>query len=331
MKINIYYGGRGLIEDPTIYTINKIAAVLEELRVEVVRYNLYEEKSGILVLPKTLKEADGVILATTLEWMGMGGFMQQFLDACWLYADKKNLAKIYMMPVVTSSTHGEREVAEQLIKGWELLGGMTAQGIATYVNNYVDFETDSAYSEIIEEKAEDLYRVINKKSKRLPSSNLVLGQGISSPNAINLTPQESEQLSAYVSDDTYVKKQKEDIEELTQLFNEMLDRGDGELDKSLINSFFKNFIGSDNFIGSFNILIEDMGKTLIVKVNNQKVDTRFGEDEISDVNIRTNKAVINNIVLGRTTFQGAFMSGELTAKGDFNKLRSLDKVFNFNL
>ena len=44
MRINIYYGGRGLIEDPTIYAINKITEVLEELRVEVVRYNLYEEK-----------------------------------------------------------------------------------------------------------------------------------------------------------------------------------------------------------------------------------------------------------------------------------------------
>ena len=35
---------------------------------------------------------------------------------------------------------------------------------------------------------------------------------------MELTPQESEQLSKYVSDDTYVKKQKEDIEELSQMF-----------------------------------------------------------------------------------------------------------------
>ena len=31
---------------------------------------------------------------------------------------------------------------------------------------------------------------------------------------MDLTPQESEQLSQYVADDSYVKKQKEDIEEL---------------------------------------------------------------------------------------------------------------------
>lgn len=27
MQVNIYYGGRGLIDDPTLYTIEKIAQV----------------------------------------------------------------------------------------------------------------------------------------------------------------------------------------------------------------------------------------------------------------------------------------------------------------
>ena len=28
MNVNIYYGGRGLIEDPTIYVMNKVTEVL---------------------------------------------------------------------------------------------------------------------------------------------------------------------------------------------------------------------------------------------------------------------------------------------------------------
>ena len=40
MNINIYYGGRGIIDDPTIYVINKMQEVLEELSVHVERYNL---------------------------------------------------------------------------------------------------------------------------------------------------------------------------------------------------------------------------------------------------------------------------------------------------
>ena len=91
MKINIYYGGRGLMDDPTLYVINKMQSVLEELHVEVERYNLYELKNTIPTLPQTLKEADGIILATTVEWHGIGGYMSQFLDACWLYGDRKRL------------------------------------------------------------------------------------------------------------------------------------------------------------------------------------------------------------------------------------------------
>ena len=50
MNINIYYGGRGLIDDPTLFVINKMQEVLEELRVNVTRYNLYEYKSTISTL-----------------------------------------------------------------------------------------------------------------------------------------------------------------------------------------------------------------------------------------------------------------------------------------
>ena len=89
MKINIYYGGRGIMNDPTLYVIDKMQEVLEELNVGVQRFNLYEQKNSIPTLPQTLKDADGIILATTVEWYGIGGFMQQFLDACWLYGDKE--------------------------------------------------------------------------------------------------------------------------------------------------------------------------------------------------------------------------------------------------
>lgn len=89
MKINIYYGGRGLLDDPTLYVISRIENVLKELRVKVERYNIYEHKNEIATLPQTFKDVDGIILATTVEWLGIGGYMQQFLDACWLYGDKE--------------------------------------------------------------------------------------------------------------------------------------------------------------------------------------------------------------------------------------------------
>ena len=110
-RVNIYYGGRGLIEDSTIYVMNKLTEVLQELNVEVKKYNLYEDRRGISVLPKTLQEADGIILAAAVEWFGIGGLLQQFLDACWLYGNKETIKSLYMMPVVISTTYGEREAA----------------------------------------------------------------------------------------------------------------------------------------------------------------------------------------------------------------------------
>ena len=38
--INIYYGGRGLIDDPSIYVMDKLTTVFDELNVNVKRYNL---------------------------------------------------------------------------------------------------------------------------------------------------------------------------------------------------------------------------------------------------------------------------------------------------
>ncbi len=329
MNINIYYGGRGLIEDPTIYTIQKLTEVLTELRVNVTRYNLFEQKNNITMMPNTLKEADGIILAVNVEWMGIGGYMQQFLDSCWLYGDKQKIKKIYMFPVVLANTYGEREAESTLIKAWELLGGISLDGVVAYVENHVDFETNPEYAKSIEQRAETLYRIINQKAKPFPSSNSVVVHNILSTN-IELTPQEGEQLSMYVSDDTYVKKQKEDIEELAQLFKGMLQSDNVDGKTEFLKNFRENFKpqGSD-FNASFSITMTDTDKTLVLEVSGSHLKCSYGTKEDADVVAKTTRDVINRLVNGRTTFQGAFMSGELSAKGDFKTLRTFDQVFQF--
>jgi multimeric flavodoxin WrbA len=332
MKIIIYYGGRGLIEDPTLHVISKLTQVLEEIRVQVTRYNLYEEKNSIAMLPKTLKEADGVILATTVEWMGIGGLMQQFLDACWLYGDKDKLTKLYMLPVVMASTYGERDAELTLMKAWELLGGIPCNGLSAYVEDHVEFETNADYAGIIEKKAEAFYRTIHQKTKMLPSSNNAIKQNVLRNTSIVLTPQESEQLSMYVSDDTYVKKQKEDIEELAQLFKEMLDNNsEGEGGQEFIRNLKDNFHPIDDFVASYSINLSDVKKTLVVEINNRRLKCYYGDKPDADVIAKTTHTVMNKLILGRITFQGAFMSGDLTAKGNFKTLRTFDQVFQFNI
>ena len=195
MKVNIYYGGRGLLDDPTLYVINKMQEVLQELRVNVERYDIHEYKNSISTLPQTLKEADGIILATTVEWLGIGGYMQQFLDACWLYGDKEKLQNMYMQPVVMSTTYGEREAEITLSNAWDILGGLPCNGICAYVEDLVSFEMNEEYSSIIEKKAENLYRTISQKVKGLPTSNQAVTRSVLRTQQMELTPQETEQLS----------------------------------------------------------------------------------------------------------------------------------------
>lgn len=350
--INIYYGGRGLIDDPSIYVMDKLTTVFDELNVNVKRYNLYEDKHGISVLPKTLKEADAVIITASVEWFGIGGLLQQFLDACWLYGDKDAIRRLYMLPVVLSTTYGEKEAYQTLTKAWEILGGTPCDGICAYVSSSVDFETNNDYGMLIEKKAENFYRTFTKKMVTFPSSSNAVVETSQAVKPMTLTPQESEELSMYVSDDNYVKRQKEDIEELTQLFKNLMDDDtdtstsdkDTELDTAslfanilnkngdddkYINAFRTHFNPIPDTAISFALNISDQSQTLVLDMDNSKLNCYYGEKPDATATLKANHIVIDRIISGEITLQEAFMTGSVTAKGNFNILKSFDRIFNF--
>ncbi len=329
MNIKIYYGGRGVIDDPTIYVLNRMQEVLEELRVNVTRINLFEHKNSILTLPQTLKDADGIILATTVEWLGIGGDMQTFLDACWLYGDKDVISNIYMCPVVMSTTYGEREAKLNLTNAWEILGGLPCSGLCGYIENTSELEKNEQYTSIIDRKAENLYRVVRQRVPSFPASNMAVKQKVSTSTGINLTPQESEELSRYVSDDGYVRRQKEDIQELASFFKSRLDEETKEPSGEYTQVFEKVFKPSPGFEASYSFNIGHPEGKLILKVDGSHMECSYGEVAHATVEGTTEGNVMDDIVHGRMTFQRAFMSGAMTVKGDFKALRMLDQVFPF--
>ncbi|MDD6491766.1 MAG: SCP2 sterol-binding domain-containing protein [Firmicutes bacterium] len=330
MKINIYYGGRGLMDDPTLYVINKMQAVLEELHVTVERFNLYELKNSITTLPQTIKTADGIILASTVEWYGIGGYMHQFLDSCWLYGDKEKIAKTYMCPIVMSTTYGEREGKLTLSVAWEILGGLPCSGICGYIADTSIFEGNEDYNKIIEKKAENMYRTINQKLASLPASNQAVKQMVSITKNIDLTPQESEQLSQYASDDSYVKRQKQDIQELTSLFRDLMGNAEKEDGKEeYIAEFKEHFVPQAGFKAVYKIQIEGKSKALIIEINGSEHNYYYGNADNPDVEIQINRETMDDITFARMTFQRAFMGGAMKMKGDFKILRTLDQIFVF--
>ena len=329
MNINIYYGGRGIIDDPTLFVINKMQEILQELRVNVSRYNLYECKNTIPTLPQTLKDADGIVLATTVEWYGIGGYMQQFLDSCWLFGDKEKMSEIYMCPVVMSTTYGEREGKLNLSTAWEILGGKVCSGICGYIEDTVTLEMNEQYISLIEKKAENIYRTINQHMVCLPTSNQAVKQKIAVPQSNNLTPQETEQLSQYVSDDSYVQRQKQDIQELASLFRDRLSEGGSDDEEEYLAVFRKAFRPLPGFRAEYSFAVEEKKKKLAVSIDGSKLECSYGTLEQPDVEMQLNRATMEDIVNGRMTFQRAFMSGAMKTKGDFRILRTLDQVFSF--
>ncbi len=335
MRVNIYYGGRGLIDDPTIFVIERITKVLDELQVSVDRYNLFEQKSSIMVMPKTLKGVDAVILAASVEWFGIGGFLQQFLDACWLYGDKEEIKKIYMLPVVMATNYGEREAEFSLIRAWEMLGGVPCEGICAYVENHVEFETDAEYNLMIEKKTENFYRTISKHQTGFPNSNMQVMKTVLRSPTLPLTPQESEQLSVYVSNDEYVKKQKEDIEELTNLFKGMV--GEAPKKDEYIEALKEHFYPADDVEVIYQLDLTDENSSLIIEVNKEDLDVQrvslgtAPKNGKPDVTAKVRTEVFRDILDGEKTFQGAFMRGDMPAvNGNFTMVRYFDSLFRFN-
>lgn len=343
------------MDDPTIYVLNKITEVLTELRVDVNRYNIFEEKNAIATLPATLQDADGVILATTVEWFGMGGYMMHFLDMCWLYADKQQLSGLYMLPVVMATTYGEREVESNLVKAWETLGGIPLAGLVAYVENQDEFENNEAYRNLIEKRAESLYRSVHQKVENLPNSNYAVRTNLLKTRTIELTPQEREQLSKFVSDETYVKQQKEDIEELSAMFKKMLTGHTDEEDslddtaeesaeedasaaqsqadkntETLFSFFVNHYRPEPDFSASYAIIISDKNVVLHLEATPERVKVFYAASEEADVILRTTSKVLVNILSGKNTFYKGFMAGEISVKGTFKTYKMLDNLFSFS-
>ncbi len=331
MKINIYYGGRGIIDDPTLFVISQITTVLQELNVKVQQYNLYEQRNGITALPNTLKDADGIILASTVEWFGIGGYMMQFLDSCWLYGDKEKISKIYMAPIVMSTTHGEREGMMNLAAAWEMLGGLPCEGICGYIADTTKLENSAEYTKIIDKKAENIYRTINQKMPVFPASNQAVITKVAVANSIDLTPQESEQLSKYASDDQYVRKQKEDLQELASIFRDKMGKEESASGNSdeYVKVLQKKFTPVAGIAAKYKIVFQDNPKlkSIIIDITNSKCECRCADEDGCDVVITADQKTFEEILDGHITFQRAFMGGSIKMKGDFKLLRSMDQLF----
>ena len=236
-----------------------------------------------------------------------------------------------MCPIVMSTTYGEQEGKLNLATAWEILGGLPCSGLCGYIADTALLEENGDYIRIIEKNAENLYRTINQKMPCLPASNQAVKQKVAITKSINFTPQESEQLSQYVSDDTYVQRQKEDIQELASLFRDMMGSSEKEDTTEFLQEIRKHFVPQPGFAAGFKVVIEEKKQPLMIVIDGANIDCHYGEGGRVDVEMQLDRASFADIVSGKIDFQTSFMAGDMKMKGDFKILRSLDLVLQFGM
>ena len=126
-----------------------------------------------------------------------------------------------------------------------------------------------------------------------------------------------------------MKKQKEDIEELAFMFKDMLGQAQTEENSPYIQDFESHFTPVDDFSASYSFMIDGIKDPLYVAVQPDRLTIHYGQENDVDVIAKMSNEVMRSILDGQMTFQRAFMTGEMTAKGNFKTLRMLDQVFGF--
>ena len=96
-----------------------------------------------------------------------------------------------------------------------------------------------------------------------------------------------------------------------------------------MNEFKEAFKPQASFEGTYRFNIEGYTKPLIVDVKTTDLDVCYKETDLVDVTVQITENVLSGIVAGRMSFQRAFMAGDMTMKGDFGLLRTLDQIFMF--
>ena len=123
--------------------------------------------------------------------------------------------------------------------------------------------------------------------------------------------------------------QKEDIESLASIYKELMNDQANGGDDYYLSVFRNHFKPELSYNGRYMFMISDKDKNIVVNVAGGQLNAEFGEDMTADVIGKMSKETFDNIVQGRITFHRAFMTGDMTAKGNFRTLRMLDEIFDF--
>lgn len=339
LKAIIIYGGDGYADDPTLVAIDRISHVLVELNTSITRIDLHKNDYEIQEFFKELSEAQAVIIGVTVEWIGIGGYLQHFLDKCWKYGNKQYFDNVYLFGVVISRQHYERDTYNHLIKSWELLGGVEGSSLLANIKKSVDLETNTDLLNAIDKKTEEFYRIINQNRTILPTSIRKNKLLVEVPGGLELEynniylEQTPENNNSTIPDyQEYIEKQQQDIADIANLIKQKVNSKENNYTKTVVDIFNSCFIPNQEAVNTtIQWMISDKeNESFIMDLKSEKANIYYGITTDYNTIINLNQEALQKIIEGKITIQRAFMTGEIKVKGEFDVLYKLDGMFELN-
>lgn len=318
--ITLVYGGLSIEDNPTKLACEKIEEVLTELGQKVVSFNLMQHHVEDVI--EALSNSAGVVLATTVEWFGVGHLMQQFLDTCYLLKREDMFAEIPLFSVVFSRNAKEKEASDYLNTAWQMLGGW--KGVELY-GTFTDRSALLADTEAliyIEKKTEQFYRYGLNQSYQLPRSftgeeRMAISKQPALPREQQETPVQEEMSNHKKNVVALSEKLKAKLEEKTKTSKLGL--------VDLLTQKYKGATDSE-YIIQFQI-IDNAKENVAALIKPSGIYCYLGVEEEPVLTLNVEEEFLRQILEQKISFQRAFMTGKITVKGELNLLYKMDEFF----
>lgn len=321
-KITMVYAGLSEADNPAHYACGRLQEVFKELGLTVEYKDLSKDDNEEVILAMT--GSAGVVIALTVEWYGIGYLLQKLLDDCHFYKKSGAFDEIPLFSIVFSRDGFEKEAAIYLETAWQLLGGSLGQQITAIFANSADLAGNFEAIQVIEKRAEQYFRYGLHQSYQLPQSltaDKVLGQ--TKPVEEMITPEQSAETARQ-------QKEQAHIQSLSDKLKAKLEEKTKAEYQTLPELLMQKYSGYTDQEYQLQILIIDKpAANTTVLIKKSGIFAAYGQEDVP-VTISATEETIRQILAGKISFQRAFMTGEMTVKGELTVLYKLDDFFTTN-
>ncbi|MCL1884104.1 MAG: NAD(P)H-dependent oxidoreductase [Defluviitaleaceae bacterium] len=367
MKIAYIYGNMTHYDRGLSKIIKRTKDVFSELEIETETIDLGalhppyfdgETTNALDSVMEKLRNADGIILATTAQMFAPTALMQSFIE----YLEHTEYANVltnkHCMLIALSQNGGEKSTLEYLTRVVHHMGGFVAAQIGLQARHVENFDSESG--EFTDKIAEDFYRAVKQNRQYIIPTDIaptIFSKALTventKPAPIEEKPQKSESIQTHLNNFTEV--QEKEIEELSMLFSQKYSGGDDErqeivsaipanpfaptaneleiktvekLTRDLPNSFQSGLSAGLQAVIQLNITGSEIFDGFI-HIHSTECTYTNGTTPAPDIIIMADATIWHDVLTKKTTAQKAFMIGGIKVRGDFVLLTKFDTLFKF--